>query len=142
MLHVYPYKWFELRLVFVMEKRTKFGNKKKQSQKYAAIIWHPSTIPDLTYSGQQRNKPTAASENNTWKFSNQIAVSHLSGNLCLSIMYSPFNSQDLIVKSPLWLLHISLKISYENLVLDQDNNFYLISLNILISCLLDNLGLL
>ena len=57
-------------------------------------------------------------------------------------MYSPFNSQDLIVNSPLWLLHISLKISYENLVLDQDNNFYLISLNILISCLLDNLGLL
>ena len=57
-------------------------------------------------------------------------------------MYSPFNSQDLIVNSPLWVLHISLKISYENLVLDQDNNFYLISLNILISCLLDNLGLL
>ena len=57
-------------------------------------------------------------------------------------MYSPFNSQDLIVNSPLWLLHISLKISYENLVLDQDNNFYLISLNILISCFLDNLGLL
>ena len=75
-------------------------------------------------------------------FSNQIAVSHLSDNLCLSIMYSPFNSQDLIVKSPLWLLHTSLKLSYENLVLDQDNNFYLISLNILISCLLDNLGLL
>ena len=32
MLHVYPYKWFELRLVFVMEKRTKFGNKKKNHE--------------------------------------------------------------------------------------------------------------
>ena len=46
--------------------------------------------------------------------------------------------QDLIVNSPLWLLHISLQISYENLVLDQDNSFYLISLNILITCLLNN----
>ena len=34
--------------------------------------------------------------------------------------------------------HISSKISYKNLVLDQDNNFYLMSLNILITCLLDN----
>ena len=56
-------------------------------------------------------------------------------------MYSPFNSQDLIVKSPLWLLHISLKLSYENLVLDQDNNFYLISLSILITCLLEKIRL-
>ena len=30
------------------------------------------------------------------------------------------NSQDLIVNSPLWLLHISLWTSYENLVLDED----------------------
>ena len=30
-----------------------------------------------------------------------------------------FNSQDLIVNSPLYLIHISLLISYENLVLDQ-----------------------
>ena len=38
----------------------------------------------------------------------------------------PFNSQDLIVNLPLLLLHISLLISYKNLVLDQDNNFGLI----------------
>ena len=50
--------------------------------------------------------------------------------------------QDLIVNSPLWLLHISLQISYENLVLDQDNSFYLISLNILITCLLNNVWIL
>ena len=43
--------------------------------------------------------------------------------------------------SPLYLLHISLKRTYENLVLDQDN-FYLISLNILITCLLDNVWIL
>ena len=35
------------------------------------------------------------------------------------------------------MLHTSLKISYENLVLDQDN-FYLIILSILITCFLDN----
>ena len=34
--------------------------------------------------------------------------------------------------------HISLKIKYENLLLDQDNNFFLISLSFLITCLLDN----
>ena len=50
----------------------------------------------------------------------------------------PFNSQDLIVNSPLQLLLISLSISQENLVLDQDNNFYLIHLSILITCLLNN----
>ena len=50
----------------------------------------------------------------------------------------PFNSQDLIVNSPLQLLLISLLISQENLVLDQDNNFYLIHLSILITCLLNN----
>ena len=46
----------------------------------------------------------------------------------------PFKSQDLIVNSPFQLQHISLKISYENLVLDQDNNLQLISLSILIIC--------
>ena len=50
--------------------------------------------------------------------------------------------QDLIVNSPLKLLHIFLKISCENLVLDQDNNLYLISLSILITCLLDNVWIL
>ena len=35
------------------------------------------------------------------------------------------------------MLHTSLKITYENLVLDQDN-FYLIILSILITCFLDN----
>ena len=44
------------------------------------------------------------------------------------------NSQDLIVNSPLSLLHISLKISHEHLVLRQDNNLYLMSLSILNTC--------
>ena len=35
----------------------------------------------------------------------------------------PFNSQDLIVNSPLYLLYIFLYISSKNLVLDQDSNF-------------------
>ena len=47
-----------------------------------------------------------------------------------------------MVNSPLWLLHISLKISWEYLVVDQDNNLYLISLNILMTCLLDDVGIL
>ena len=47
-----------------------------------------------------------------------------------------------MLNSPLWLLHISLEISWEYLVVDQDNNLYLISLNILMTCLLDNLGIL
>ena len=38
-----------------------------------------------------------------------------------SIIAQPFNSQDLIIYSPLLLLHITLFISYENLVLDQDD---------------------
>ena len=50
---------------------------------------------------------------------------------------STFDSQDLIVNSPLTLLHISFKIGYKNLVLDQDN-FYLKSLRILFTILLDN----
>ena len=36
-------------------------------------------------------------------------------------------------------MDISLEIIYENLVLNQDKNFYLISFSILITCLLDNL---
>ena len=47
-----------------------------------------------------------------------------------------------MVNSPLWLPHISLKISWEYLVVDQDNNLYLISLNILMTCLLDDVGIL
>ena len=54
----------------------------------------------------------------------------------------PFNSQDLIVSSPLSLLYISLYISLESLVWDQDNNFYLISLSVLITFLLDNVWIL
>ena len=40
--------------------------------------------------------------------------------------------------SPLQLLHTSLLISWENLVLDQGKNFFLLSSSILIPCLLDN----
>ena len=40
------------------------------------------------------------------------------------------------------MLHISLRICYKNLVLDQDDNFNLISLSILITCLLDNVWIL
>ena len=46
----------------------------------------------------------------------------------------PFNYQDLI--------HISLSISYRNLMLEQDNNLYLMSLSILITCLLHNVWML
>ena len=38
---------------------------------------------------------------------------------------------------PLAATHFAVKKSYEDLVLDQGNNFYLISLRILITCLLD-----
>ena len=46
----------------------------------------------------------------------------------------------LIVHSPLWLLHISfdMKVGSSNFVLDQEK-YLLISFNILISCLLDNI---
>ena len=54
----------------------------------------------------------------------------------------PFNSQDLIVSSPLSLLNISLYIGLESLVWDQDNNFYQISLSTLITVLLDNVWIL
>ena len=53
----------------------------------------------------------------------------------------PFSSHDLIVNSPFSLLHISMLINYENLVLDHDN-FYPITLNILITCFLDNVWIL
>ena len=48
-----------------------------------------------------------------------------------------FNSQNQIVNSPLKLLHNFRSISYENLVLDQDNNMYLISSSNLTTCLLE-----
>ena len=38
-------------------------------------------------------------------------------------VYSSVPSQDLIVNSSLWQLHISLLSSYGNVVLDQDNDF-------------------
>lgn len=44
----------------------------------------------------------------------------------------------MILNSLLWLLHISQYISSKNLVLDQDNNFYLMILGILVICLLVN----
>ena len=56
--------------------------------------------------------------------------------------YELFNSHDLIFNSPFQLLHISLEISYDKLVLDQDNNFYLISLSILVTFLLDTVWIL
>ena len=58
------------------------------------------------------------------------------------IPLQPLHSQDLIVNSPFQLLHISLYISSENLVFDQGNNFYVICLNILITCLLDDVKIL
>ena len=53
-----------------------------------------------------------------------------------SFIFYPFNSQDLIGNSPLQLLHI--KTSYNNVVLDEGNNLYLMSLSNLITFLLDN----
>ena len=55
-----------------------------------------------------------------------------------SVFLLTFNFQDLIANSPFLLLDITLLISYENLLLDQDNIFCLISLCILITYLLDN----
>lgn len=52
-------------------------------------------------------------------------------NLELIPKVIPWNSQVLNVK-------LSYKISYKNLLLDQDNNLYGISLRILITSLLDN----
>ena len=51
-------------------------------------------------------------------------------------------TRDLIVNSPVWMPHISSQTSYESLVLDQDNLFYLIRLSILITFLLDNVWML
>ena len=45
-------------------------------------------------------------------------------------------SKSEIVNSLLWLLHIASWIIYKNMVLDEDNNFYLIRLRILITCFL------
>ena len=45
-----------------------------------------------------------------------------------------FNSQDLIVNSPLKLPRVTLWISFKNLVWDEGNIFYLLSLSILITC--------
>ena len=56
---------------------------------------------------------------------------------CLS-----FTSLNLIVNSPLKMIHISLNISYETLVLNHDKKFYLTSLSILIACLLENVWIL
>ena len=64
-----------------------------------------------------------------------------SGSLSNFTFY-PINSQDLIVNSPLYLLYVPFKIRHKNLVLDQDCNFHLISLSILITSLLDNVWLL
>lgn len=49
----------------------------------------------------------------------------------------PLNSQDLILNSPLEVLHISLLMSVKKMVLDRNRNFYLISLSIFITWLLD-----
>lgn len=45
-------------------------------------------------------------------------------------------SKSEIVNSLLWPIHIALWIIYKNMVVDEDNNFYLIRLRILISCFL------
>ena len=42
-----------------------------------------------------------------------------------------------MINSPLLLLIFSKSFIYENFVLDQDDNFFLISLSIVIACLLD-----
>ena len=49
---------------------------------------------------------------------------------------------DLIVNAPFWLQYISLWLSYEDFGFDQDENLYLGSLNILITCFLDNVWIL
>ena len=49
---------------------------------------------------------------------------------------NPFNSQDLVVNSPLQQLDISWWISQENLVSHHNDDFYLLILSILITWLL------
>ena len=53
-----------------------------------------------------------------------------------------FNSQDLIVNSPLKLPRVTLWISFKNLVRDEGNIFYLLSLSILITCSLGSVYIL
>ena len=54
----------------------------------------------------------------------------------------PFDSQDLIVNSLIWLIHTSLYIGYENLVFNRGNILYLMTLSILITCLANNVWIL
>ena len=56
----------------------------------------------------------------------------------LGIFILTLQLQDMIVNSPFQLLHISLKIGYKNLVFDQSNILYLMSLSILTTCLLND----
>ena len=72
-----------------------------------------------------------------FSFINKVTTIHNPIFLTDMIHALTLNSQDLIVNSLLQLLHIFVQISYENLVIDQDSSFYLISLNILITCLLN-----
>ena len=69
---------------------------------------------------------------------------YVTGNLRANLF--PVNplpgSLNLIVNSPLKLIHISLNISYETLVLNHDNKFYLTSQSILIARLLDTVWIL
>ena len=58
------------------------------------------------------------------------------------IFFLLFHSRDLGVNSSLSLLLISSLVTYQNLVLDQDNKLYLTSLSILITCLLNNVWIL
>ena len=68
-----------------------------------------------------------------------VAFHKISGPSGLRYDYKePLYSQDLIVNSPFQLLHLLLQISDKNFVLDQENNCYLISLSIAITCLLNN----
>ena len=50
-------------------------------------------------------------------------------------------SQDLIIYSPFQLLYSSLYISYEDLGLYQNNTLWLITFSILITCLLNSIGI-
>ena len=52
--------------------------------------------------------------------------------------FEPFNSQDVVAYSPLYLLHITFKIDNQNLLSDQIKNFFQINLSIFITRFLDN----
>ena len=56
----------------------------------------------------------------------------------LAFPFKTLNFYDPNINSPLQLLQIFLSVSHGNLVLDQDNNFYLISFSILVSYFLDD----